>query len=174
MKELQGKNSMKTSLFMMALLCSAGFILFGTVQAQAHDMQCGMHQGMHNFKWWQSQELSKELSITVGEKQSLDDLFVKNRNTLIDLKSSLMKASFKLHDMLEKDTVDETSMIAQNKVVEEDRLKISEEHIKYMLGMRKILGPNRYHQLMAKFHEMRGKGHSHQGMKYRHEPKEQE
>ncbi len=172
MKELQGKNSMKTSLFMMALICSAGFILFGAVQAQAKDMHCGMHQGMHYFKWWQSQELSKDLGITAGEKQSLDDLFVKNRNTLIDLKSSLMKARFKLHDMLEKDTADETSMLAQNKVVEEDRLKISNERIKYMLGMRKILGPDRFHRLMTTFHEMRGKRHSHQGKEFRHEPKE--
>jgi Spy/CpxP family protein refolding chaperone len=173
MKELQGKNSVKTSLFMMALICLAGFILFGAVQAQAKDMQCGMHQGMHNFKWWQSPKLSKDLDITVTEKQSLDNLFIKNRDTLVDLKSSLMKHRFKLHDMLEKDTVDETTMLAQNKVVEEDMLKISDEHIKYMLGIRKILGPNRYHQLMAKFHEMREKRHSQHGKDFRHEPKEQ-
>ena len=173
MKELPGKNSRKMSLFMMTLICSAGLILFGAVQAQAMDMHHGMHQGMHYFKWWQSPELSKDLRLTTGEKQSLDDLFVKNRDTLVDLKSSLMKDRFKLHDMIEKDTVDETSVLAQNKVIEEDKLKISNERIKYMLGMRKILGPDRFHRLMAKFHEMRGKRHSHQGKEFRHEPKEQ-
>jgi Spy/CpxP family protein refolding chaperone len=172
MKELQGKNSMKTVLFMMALLCSAGFILLAAVQAQANDMHCGMHQGMHYFKWWQSTELSKDLGITAGEKQSLDALFVKNRNTLIDLKGSLMKDRFKLHDMLEKDTVDETSMLAQNKVVEEDRLKISNERILYMLGIKNILGLDRFHRLMAKFHEMKGR-HSRQGKEFHHEPMEQ-
>ena len=172
MKELHGKNSMKTALFMMALLCSAGFILLGAVQAQAKDMNCDMHQDMHYFKWWQSPELSKDLGLTAGEKQSLDDLFVKNRNTLIDLKSSLMKARFKLHDMLEKDTVDETSMLAQNKVVEEDRLKISNERIMYMLGMRNILGLDRFHRLMPKLHEKKGR-HSRQGKEFRHGPKEQ-
>jgi hypothetical protein len=75
--------------------------------------------------------------------------------------------------MLEKDTVDETSVLAQNKVVEEDRLKISDQHIKYMLGMRKILGSDRFHQLMAKFHEMREKRHSHQGKEFRHEAEKQ-
>ncbi|MGO9145059.1 MAG: Spy/CpxP family protein refolding chaperone [Desulfomonilia bacterium] len=173
MKVLPVKSSIKTSLFMMALICSAGFILFGAVQAQAKDMHCGMHQGMHYFKWWQSPELSKDLRLTTGEKQSLDNLFVKNRNTLIDLKSSFMKDRYKLHDMLEKDTVNETSALAQNKVIEEDKLKISNERIKYMLGMRKILGPDRFHRLMAKFHEMRGKRHSPQGKEFRHEPKEQ-
>ena len=173
MKGLPVKSSIKTYLFMMALICSAGFILFGAVQAQAKDMHCGMHQGMHYFKWWQSPELSKDLRLTTGEKQSLDDLFVKNRNTLIDLKSSLMKDRFKLHDMIEKDTVNETSVLAQNKVIEEDRLKLSNERIKYMLGMRKILGPDRFHRLTAKFHEMRGKRHSHQGKEFRHGPNEQ-
>ena len=172
-EKLRVKSSMKMSLFMMALICSAGLILFGAVQAQAKDMHCGMHEGMHYFKWWQSPELSKDLRLTAGEKQSLDNLFVKNRNTLIDLKSSLMKDRFKLHDMLEKDTVNETSVLAQNKVVEEDRLKISNERIKSMLGMRKILGPDRFHRLMAKFHEMREKRHWHQGKEFRHEPNEQ-
>jgi Spy/CpxP family protein refolding chaperone len=169
MKKLRVTNSMKMSLFMVTLICSAGLILLGAVQAQAKDMHCGMH----NFKWWQSPELSKDINLTAGEKQSLDDLFVKNRNTLIDLDSSLEKAQFKLHDMLEKDSVDETSVLAQNKVVEEDRLKISDEHIKYMLGMKKILGQDRYHQLMVKFHEMRGKRHSHQGQEFRHEAEKQ-
>ena len=173
MKGLPVKSSMKMSLFMMALICSAGFILFGAGQAQAMDMHHGMHQGMYYFKWWQSPELSKDLGITAGEKQSLDDLFVKNRDTLVDLKSSLLKDRFKLHDMLEKDTVDETSVLAQNKVIEENRLMISNERIMYMLGMRKILGPDRFHRLMAKFHEMKGKRHSHQGKEFRHEPKEQ-
>ena len=157
----------------MTLICSAGLILFGAVQAQAKDMHCGMHQGMHYFKWWQSPELSKDLGITAGEKQSLDDLFIKNRDKLVDLKSSLMKDRFKLHDMIEKDTGDETSVLAQNKVIEEDRLMISNERIMYMLGMRKILGPDRFHRLMAKFHEMKGKRHTHQGKEFRHGPKGQ-
>lgn len=173
MKGLPVKSSIKTYLFMMALICSAGFILFGAVQARAMDMHHGIDQCMHYFKWWQSPELSKDLRLTTGEKQSLDDLFVKNRNTLIDLKSSLMKDRFKLHDMIEKDTVNETSVLAQNKVIEEDRLKLSNERIKYMLGMRKILGPDRFHRLTAKFHEMRGKRHSHQGKEFRHGPNEQ-
>ncbi len=173
MKGLPVNSSIKTSLFMMALICSAGFILFGAVQAQAMDMHHGMHQDMHHFKWWQSPELSKDLGITAGEKQSLDDLFIKNRDKLVDLKSSLMKDRFKLRDMIEKDTVDEVSVLAQNKVVEEDRLMISNERIMYMLGMRKILGPDRFHRLMAKFHEMKGKRHSLEDKKFRHEPKEQ-
>lgn len=173
MKELRVKSSVKMSLFMMALICSAVFILFGAIQAQAKDMHCGMNQGMHYFKWWQSPELSKDLGITAGEKQSLDDLFIKNRDKLVDLKSSLIKDRFKLHDMIEKDTVDEISVFAQNKVIEEDRLMVSNERIMYMLGMRKILGPDRFHRLMAKFHEMRGKRLSHQGKEFRHEPKEQ-
>ncbi len=46
-----------------------------------------------------------------------------------------MKDRFKLHDMLEKDTINETSALAQNRVIEEDRLKISNERIMCMLGI---------------------------------------
>ena len=159
-------------LFFKMLVCTAMIILFGTMQAQAMDMHHGRHQGMHQFKWWQIPKLSKELNLTAGEKQSLDNLFVKNRDMLVDLKSSLMKDRFKLHDMLEKDTVDEASVLAQNKVISEDKLKISDEHIKYILGIKKILGPDRSHKLMVKFHEMRGMKHSHKGKEFSHEPKE--
>jgi Spy/CpxP family protein refolding chaperone len=122
-------------------------VLIGTV-VMAHG-RC-----MNHGQWWQSQKLTQELNLTNDEKQALDTLYVKNRDTLIDLKSTLMKDRFKLHDMLEKDTVDETSVLAQNKVIEEDKLKVSNEHIKYILGIRKILGQDRYHQYTARFHEM--------------------
>ena len=74
-----------------------------------------------------------------------------------------MKDRFKLHDMLEKDTVDEASVLAQNKVISEDKLKLSNEHLKYILGIRKILGTERSHQLKAKFHEMMEKRHGKEG-----------
>ena len=175
MKDLRIKNSMKTYLFMAALICSAGFILLGAQQAQANDMDMhrGMHRDMHYFKWWNFPKLSKDLGLTAGEKHSLDDLFVKNRDMLIDLKATLAKDRFKLHDMLEKDTVDEASVLAQNKVIEEDRLSISNEHIRYILGIRKILGTDRFHKLMEKFHEAKGKRHSQGGKEFYHEPREQ-
>ena len=149
--------------FLRMLTCSALLIIFGTMQAQAMDMHRCMHHGMHNFKWWQSERLAKELKLTSNEKQALDTLYVNNRDTLIDLKSTLKKDRFKLHDMLEKDAVDENSVLAQNKIISEDRLKISDEHIKYILGIRRILGPERSHQLKARFHEMMGKRHGKEG-----------
>jgi hypothetical protein len=39
--------------------------------------------------------------------------------------------------------------------------------------MRKILGQDRFHLLMAKLHEMKGKRHSCQGKEFRHGPDEQ-
>jgi len=164
MKKIWEKGYGSTLIIMGIAICV--LVLFETV-VMAHGRY------MHHGQWWQSQKLAQELNLTNDEKLALDALYVKNRDMLIDLKSTLMKDRFKLHDMLGKDTVDETSVLAQNKVVEEDRLKISDEHIKYMLGMRKIIGPDRFHRLMAKFHEMRGKRHSQHGKNFRHEPKEQ-
>ncbi|HVN72703.1 MAG TPA: periplasmic heavy metal sensor [Desulfomonilia bacterium] len=119
---------------------------------------------MHQGRWWQSQKLAQELNLTDQEKQSLDALFTSNRDKLIDLKSALMKDRFKLDDLLRKDPVDEASVLAQNRIIEEDRLKVSDERIKFMLGMRKILGPDRYSKLTARYHEMMaGKRHGRAG-----------
>jgi Spy/CpxP family protein refolding chaperone len=154
MKGIFEVRSWKKLMLTGIILCSA--VLFGT-NLMAHGGY--MHQG----KWWQSQKQAQGLNLTNGEKQALDALYVKNRDTLIDLKSTLMKDHFKLHDMLEKDIIDETSVLAQNKVIEEDKLKVSNEHIKYMLGIRKILGPDRYHQFTARFHEMMERKHGKEG-----------
>jgi Spy/CpxP family protein refolding chaperone len=150
MKGTSGVKSSEKLVLAVILICSA--VLFGTA-LMAHGGY--MHQG----KWWQSQKLAQELNLTNDEKQALEALYVKNRDTLIDMKSTLVKDRFMLHDMLEKDTVDETSVLAQNKAVEEDRLKISEAHINYMLNIRKILGPDRYHKFTAGFHEMMERRH---------------
>lgn len=150
MKKIWGKGYWSTLIVIGIAICL--LVIFETV-VMAHGRY------MHHGQWWQSQKLAQELNLTSDEKQALDALYIKNRDTLIDLKSTLMKDRFKLHDMLGKDTVDETSALAQNKVIEEDKLKISNEHIKYMLGIRKILGPDRYHQFTARFHELMERRH---------------
>jgi Spy/CpxP family protein refolding chaperone len=129
------------------LVCSA--MIFGVVQAYA--------DGVGPGRWWRSPELSKDMRLTDREKQILDDMFAKNRNALIDLRSDIEKERLKLEDILEKDPVNESAAKAQFKRVEEKREKIALERFNFILDARKVLGPERFRILTGKFEEMKNK-----------------
>jgi Spy/CpxP family protein refolding chaperone len=152
MKE-QKEDTMSKRLIIGMLVCSA--IIFGVVQAYAEDVGPG--------RWWRLPELSKDMGLTDREKQILDDMFVKNRNALIDQRSDLEKERLKLEDILEKDPVNESAAKAQFKRVEEKREKIAFERFQFILNARKLLGPDRFRILTGKFEEMEKKRHSRPG-----------
>ncbi len=127
------------------LVCSA--MILGVVQAYA--------DGLGPGRWWRSPELSKDMGLTDREKQMLDDMFAKNRNALIDLRSDIEKEQLKLEDILAKDPVNESAAKAQFKRVEEKREKIAFERFQFILDARKLLGPERFRILTGKFEEMK-------------------
>ncbi len=146
-KDLIGKKeyTMSKRMLIGMLVCSA--MIFGVVQAYA--------DGVGPGRWWRSPELSKDIGLTDKEKQVLDDLFAKNRNALIDLRSDIDKERLKLEDILAKEPVNESAAKAQFKRVEEKREKLAFERFQFILDARKVLGPERYRILTGKFEEMK-------------------
>jgi Spy/CpxP family protein refolding chaperone len=129
------------------LVCSA--MIFGVVQAHADDVGPG--------RWWRLPKLSKEMGLTDREKQTLDDMFVKNRNALIDMRSDIEKERLKLEDILAKEPLNEAAAKAQFKRVEEKREKLAFERFQFILDARKVLGPERFRILTDNFEEMKKK-----------------
>jgi Spy/CpxP family protein refolding chaperone len=129
------------------LVCTA--TLFGTVQVHGQDMGPG--------RWWRLPALAKDIGVTDKEKQALDDLFARNRDIFIDLKGSLEKERLKMEDILDKEPLNETDAKIQFKRVEEKRQKIAAERFNYIIGIRKILGSERFRILTGKFEEMKKK-----------------
>jgi Spy/CpxP family protein refolding chaperone len=134
-------------LFIGMMVCMA--LTFGTVRVSAADLVPG--------RWWQQPDISSELKLTDEEKAALDDLFIKNRNKLIDLKGSLEKERHKLEDIMGKSQLDEAAAKKQFKRMESLRTKIFTERFNFLLGIRKILGADRFFTLSGKFEEMRKK-----------------
>jgi Spy/CpxP family protein refolding chaperone len=145
MKEKIKEYTMSKRMFIGMLVCSA--MILGVVQAYA--------DGLGPGRWWRLPELSRDMGLTDREKQMLDDMFVKNRNALIDLRSDIEKEQLKLEDLLAKDTFNETAAKAQFKRVEDKRVKIAFERFQFILDARKLLGPERFRILTAKFEEMK-------------------
>jgi Spy/CpxP family protein refolding chaperone len=147
LKEKIKEYDMSKRMLIGMLVCST--VIFGVVQAHSADMGPG--------RWWRSPELAKGLGLTDKEMQTMDDMFARNRNALIDMRSDIEKEQLKLEDILEKDPVNESAAQAQFKRVEERREKLAFERFKYVLEVRKTLGPERFKILTGKFEEMKKK-----------------
>ena len=153
---MKGKHleQTKTKRFLIGMLaCLALF--FMAVQVQAKDMPMG--------KWWQLPKLAAALNLTSDDKKALDNLYAQNHNTMSALASSLKKEHLKLEVILEGNPVDQTALNNQFSQVESVKQNLDNAHLQYMLGVRNILGPDRFKQFSDKFQEMRKKRHGKAG-----------
>jgi Spy/CpxP family protein refolding chaperone len=138
---------MKKCLIMVVLMLAATAVTSLSVYAQ--DMGPG--------RWWQRPSLAKELNLTEGERQALDDMFAQSRDRFIDLRGDIEKERNRLDDLLNKDKLNDKALAAQYKRVEDVRQKLAAERFKYILGVRKILGPDRFRRFTGMAEEMRKK-----------------
>jgi Spy/CpxP family protein refolding chaperone len=112
------------------------------MQARANDMSMG--------KWWHLPKPSAALNLTSNDRQALDNLYANNHGTMSALASSLKKEHLKLEVILEEDPVDQTALNNQFSQVESVKQNLDNAHPQYILGVRNILGPDRFKQFSDK------------------------
>jgi len=115
-----------------------------------------MGGGIPPGRWWKMPQAA-QLGLSDKEKKEVEDLFVQNRRSLIELKSILEKERFELNNLLENDSFDETAAMKQFKKLEKARTNIAHERFRFLLRIRKILGFERYQLLKVKYREYREK-----------------
>ena len=113
-------------------------------------------QDVNPGRWWRHPEVSKDLSLTRHEQRELDSLYVRNRDALIDMKADLEKERSRLADIMDRDTFHEEAARAQLRRVEEKQQRLTSERMRYLIEVRKILGPDRFRALEGKAMESRG------------------
>ena len=132
-----------------------GMMLLILVMTPTMVMAKGMHgeKGMHTRgdlpmgKWWENPEMAKKLNLTDAEKAKLKEAFNNSHRKLIDLKSNVEKQRFELGSLLDKETLDESGVMQQFTKLEKARTELSRERFSFLLGVRKILGYERYQTL---------------------------
>jgi Spy/CpxP family protein refolding chaperone len=157
MKADHSQQTKTNRVFFGMILCMSLF--FMTAQVQAKDMPMG--------KWWQRPKMAAALNLTSDDKHALDNLYAQNHNILSALTSSLKKEHLKLEVILEGNPVDQTALHDQFIQVEAVKQNLDNAHLQYMLGVRNILGPDRFKQLSEMSQDMRSKRHGRAGHRER-------
>ena len=134
------------------LVLTIGIITLAVVPAAA--MKGG---GMPPGKWWINPELSAKLNLNNDEKAALEKEYLQSRRNLIKLKSDVESQRFELEVLLDSPTLNETKAMEQFKRLEKARFKLGEEMFRFVLAVRKIVGPDRFQVLKQVHQKYRGK-----------------
>ncbi len=116
-------------------------------------------------RWWQSQKIVKQLSLSEPMIGQLDEQHVESRRKLIDLKANVQKAQLELDVLLEKSELDENAVLGAFKLLESARSSLATERFRFLLQVRKIIGFDNYKKVKRFFQNKNKKKNKKKGKK---------
>ncbi|UCD78122.1 MAG: periplasmic heavy metal sensor [Desulfobacterales bacterium] len=102
-------------------------------------------------KWWYNPKIQKNLNLNQKEVDELDNLFADSRRRLIKLKSEVENEQFELDQLLGKKKVNDADVKKQFQKLEQARKNLANERLEFVIGVRNILGANRFQQLKSNY-----------------------
>ncbi len=117
--------------------------LFAPVIAASQDVPAG--------KWWYNPKIQKNLDLSKKEVGELDKLFAKSRRKLIKLKSEVENEQFELDQLLGQKKGNDTKVKKQFQKLEKARNKLANERLQFVIGVRNLLGSERFQQLKSNY-----------------------
>lgn len=117
--------------------------LAAPLMAAAQDVPTG--------KWWYNPQIQKNLNLSQNEIGKLDKLFANSRRKLIQLKSEVEREQFELDQLLSKKKVDDAKVKKQFQKLEQARKELANERLDFVIGVRNILGADRFQQLKSNY-----------------------
>ncbi|MCP4625985.1 MAG: hypothetical protein GY850_21110 [bacterium] len=108
-------------------------------------------QDVPGGKWWYNPKIQKNLDLSKKEISKLDKLFAKSRRKLIKLKSEVEHEQFELDQLLDQKKVDNAKVKKQFQKLEKSRNKLANERLDFVIGVRNLLGSDRFQQLKSNY-----------------------
>ena len=102
-------------------------------------------------KWWYNPKIQKNLNLSQEEVDRLDQLFADSRSRLIKFKSDVESEQFELDQLLSKKKVNDADVKKQFQKLEQARKNLANERLEFVIGVRNILGANRFQELKSNY-----------------------
>lgn len=106
-------------------------------------------------KWWYNPKIKKNLGLSQKEVGQLDKLFANSRRKLIKLKSEVENEQFELDQLLGQKKVNDAKVKKQFQKLEKARNKLANERLQFVIGVRNLLGRERFQQLKSNYKNWR-------------------
>ena len=108
-------------------------------------------QDVPTGKWWYNPQIQKNLNLSKKEVGKLDKVFANSRRKLINLKSKVENEQFELDQLLDQNKVNAAKVKKQFQKLEKARSKLATERLQFVIGVRNLLGPERFQQLKSSY-----------------------
>lgn len=102
-------------------------------------------------KWWHRPQISQNLKLTKQEINRLDQLFANSRSSLVMYKKAVEREQFKLDSLLSRKNVKDAQVQKQFHHLEQARTQLADERLRFVMGVRKIVGSDRFQQLKRNY-----------------------
>ena len=103
--------------------------------------------------WWKNPEMVTKLGLTADQQKNIEDIFVKSRIQLIDLKASLEKEELVMEPLLSANPVDTAKASAEIDKIAELRAGLEKANAKMLLSIRGVLTPAQWTTLHTRDHK---------------------
>ena len=113
------------------------------VMASGQDVPAG--------KWWYNPKIQKNLNLSKKEVKQLDKLFASSKRKLIKHKADVEREQFELDQLLSGKDVNDAAVKKQFRNLEKARQDLANERLQFVIGVRNILGPDRFQQLKSNY-----------------------
>ena len=127
------KNTVRITLIVMLLAMPA--MAFG--------------QKMPSGKWWRISRVATRLNLSDNEIQQLEDAYRDSRRKFIHLKSQVETEQFELENLIDSQSLDDAAIQKQYERLEKARSKLGAERFKFLIKIRKIVGYDRFQELVS-------------------------
>jgi len=98
-------------------------------------------------KWWKRPRVAAHVGLTTDQTRQIEEIFVRSRGRLIDLKADLEKKQADLQDAIDDPGADRRAVAQQIDTVENARAELQKARALMFLDMKRILRPEQWERL---------------------------
>ena len=180
---------MKASMALRLSLAVAGLVLAGSALAQGPGggpgamggpgfgghrppMERALGSQGNQGRWWNNPKMVDELKLTDEQRKSMDAIFYKHREKLVDLRGTVQKAELEMEPLMRDDQPNEAKILAQIDKVAQARAELEKANARFLMDLRNKLTPEQWKQVQTirnnrqqgqRGWEQRGQGRDGQG-----------
>jgi len=133
---------MKAAVLSMVLLAMSGF--------EPHGGQTG--------SWWRLEPVLREIGLQEQQIQQIEKLVLDQRRAAIDLRAEVEKKRLDFQEAVDADVPDEARVLTLFDQVQAARVQLEKSELMTRLKVRKLLTPEQFDKLRARFGALRGGG----------------
>ncbi len=106
-------------------------------------------------KWWKRPRVAAQIGLTADQMRQIEQIFVRSRTRLIDLRASLEKKQLALSEAMENRNAERRVVERQIEEVENARAELQKTRALMILDMKQVLRPEQWDRLLEIQQEFR-------------------